>query len=97
MFSACVQGNNIRNTTRNLSRKLSQPYFVMHFYPGTTTTQEKSQLIQIYSLDRADVYDTHNIEHRTEPVSQSIWNRILLISLRMMNSNQNKLVAGLFS
>ena len=29
----------------------------------------QSQLIQIYSVDWTDVYDTHNIEHRTEPVS----------------------------
>ena len=28
----------------------------------------QSQLIQIYSVDWTDVYDTHNIEHRTEPV-----------------------------
>ena len=28
-----------------------------------------SQLIQIYNVDWIDVYDTHNIEHRTEPVS----------------------------
>ena len=27
------------------------------------------QLIKIYSMDWTDVYDTHNIEHRTEPVS----------------------------
>ena len=26
------------------------------------------QLIQSYSMDWTDVYDTHNIEHRTEPV-----------------------------
>ena len=30
---------------------------------------KKSQLIQICSVDWTDVYDTHNIEHRTEPVS----------------------------
>ena len=35
----------------------------MHFCPGT------SQLIQIYSVDWTDVYDTYNIEHRTEPVN----------------------------
>ena len=29
----------------------------------------QSQLIQIYSVDWTDVYDTYNIEHRTEPVS----------------------------
>ena len=27
----------------------------------------QSQLIQIYSVGWRDVYDTHNIEHRTEP------------------------------
>ena len=29
----------------------------------------QSQLIQIYSVYWRDVYDTHNIEHRTEPFS----------------------------
>ena len=29
----------------------------------------KNALIQIYSVDWTDVYNTHNIEHRTEPVS----------------------------
>ena len=29
----------------------------------------QSQLIQMYSVDWTDVYDTHNIEHRTELVS----------------------------
>ena len=28
----------------------------------------QSQLILIYSMDWTDVYDTHNIEHRTESV-----------------------------
>ena len=39
----------------------------MYFCPGTMTIQ--SQLIQIYNVDWTDVYDAHNIEHRTEPVS----------------------------
>ena len=29
----------------------------------------QSQLIQIYSVDWTNVYDTHNIENRTEPFS----------------------------
>ena len=29
----------------------------------------QSQLVQIYTVDWIGVYDTHNIEHRTEPVS----------------------------
>ena len=29
----------------------------------------QSQLSQIYNVDWIDVYETHNIEHRTEPVS----------------------------
>ena len=29
----------------------------------------QSRLIQIYIVDWTDVYDTHSIEHRTEPVS----------------------------
>ena len=29
----------------------------------------QSQLIQIYSVAWTDVYDTYNIEHRTEPIS----------------------------
>ena len=28
----------------------------------------QSQLIQMYSMDWTDIYDTHNIEHRTEQV-----------------------------
>ena len=39
----------------------------------------QSQLIQIYSVDWTDVYDTHNIEHRTEPVSHySISGQLIL-------------------
>ena len=40
--------------------------FVQGWQPSQPT---QSQLIQIYSVDWTDVYDTHNIEHRTEPVS----------------------------
>ena len=43
-------------------------FLSMHFYPGTITPKQ-SQLIQIYNLDWTDIYDTHNIEHRTEPFS----------------------------
>ena len=28
-----------------------------------------AESIKIYNVDWTDVYDTHNIEHRTEPVS----------------------------
>ena len=39
----------------------------------------QSQLIHIYSVDWADVYETHNIEHRTEPVShESISEQLIL-------------------
>ena len=39
----------------------------------------QSQLIQIYSVDWTDVYDTHNIEHKTEPVSHdSISGQLIL-------------------
>ena len=31
------------------------------------TTHAESILIQIYSVDWTDGYDTHNSEHRTEP------------------------------
>ena len=34
-----------------------------------STWAPSSQLIQIYSVDWTDVYDTHSIENRTEPVS----------------------------
>ena len=40
----------------------------MHFFQGRWQPTQ-SQLIQIYSVDWTDVYDTHNIEHRTDPVS----------------------------
>ena len=39
----------------------------MRFCPGKIT-RTQSQLIQIYSVDWTDVYDTYNIEHGTEPV-----------------------------
>ena len=40
-------------------------YFLyMHFVQGRWQPTQ-SQLIQIYSVDWRDVYDTHNIEHRT--------------------------------
>ena len=39
----------------------------MDFYPGTMTTPTES--IKIYNVDWTAVYDKHNIEHRTEPVS----------------------------
>ena len=43
-------------------------FFLCIFYPGRWQPTQ-SQLIQIYSVDWTDIYDTHNIEHRTEPVS----------------------------
>ena len=44
------------------SRKLPNPStFLCIFVQG--------QLIQIYSVDWTDVYDTHNIKQRTEPVN----------------------------
>ena len=39
----------------------------MHFCPGAMTTYAEP-IIQIYNVDWTDVYDTRNIEHRTEPV-----------------------------
>ena len=42
--------------------------FFMRFCPGRWQPTQ-SQLIQIYSVAWTDVYDTHNIEHRTEPGS----------------------------
>ena len=35
-------------------------------------TTHAEPFIQIYSVDWTDVYDTHNIEQRTEPVSHLI-------------------------
>ena len=42
--------------------------FYAFFYPGRWQPTQ-IQLIQIYSVDWTDVYDTHNIGHRTEPIS----------------------------
>ena len=44
-------------------------FFYAFFCPGTMTTHAESILIQIYSVDWTDVYDTHSSEHRTEPIS----------------------------
>ena len=43
--------------------------FFMDLFVQGRWQPTQSQLIQIYSVDWRDVYDTHNIEHRTEPVS----------------------------
>ena len=43
--------------------------FIMHFFVQGRWQPTQSQLIQIYSVDWTDVYDTHNSEHWTEPVS----------------------------
>ena len=43
-------------------------FFYALFVQGRCQPTQR-QLIQIYSVDWTDVYDTHNIEHRTEPVS----------------------------
>ena len=43
--------------------------FFMHFFVRGRKQPTQSQLIQMYSVDWTDVYDTYNIEHRTEPVS----------------------------
>ena len=44
-------------------------FFYAFFCPGTMITHAESILIQIYSVDWTDVYDTHNSEQRTEPIS----------------------------
>ena len=43
-------------------------FFYAFFVQGRWQTTQ-SQFIQIYSVDWTGVYETHNIEHRTEPVS----------------------------
>ena len=40
----------------------------MHFFVQRRRQHTQRQLIKIYSVDWTDVYDTHNIEHGTEPV-----------------------------
>ena len=44
-------------------------FFIYAFFIQGRWQPTQSQLIQIYSVDWTDIYDTHNIEHRTEPVS----------------------------
>ena len=41
----------------------------MHLFVQWWWQPTQSQLIQIYSVDWTDVYDAHDSEHRTEPVS----------------------------
>ena len=48
---------------------MSFPVYIRQESSASASTATQSQLIQIYSVDWTDVYDTHNIEHRTEPVS----------------------------
>ena len=43
--------------------------FFIHFIVQGRRQPTQSQLIQIYSVDWTDVYDTYNIGYRTEPVS----------------------------
>ena len=49
-----------------LGQMASNFFFIYTFVQGRWQPTQ-SQLIQIYSVDWTDVYDTHNIEHRTEP------------------------------
>ena len=46
----------------------SNSYFLCILVQGRRQPTQ-SQLIQIYSVYWTDVYDTHNIEHRTESLS----------------------------
>ena len=65
----------------------------MHFYPRTMTTHA-SQLIQIYSVDWTDIFDTHNIEHRTEPVSHYNISWELILPQRYWLSIDNWVIAN---
>ena len=44
----------------------AETFFYAFFVQGRWQPT-RSQLIQIYSVDWTAVYETHNIEHRTEP------------------------------
>ena len=55
---------------------------IMHLCPGMMAAHQ-SQLIQIYSVDWTDVYDTYNIEHRTEPVSHYSTSGQLILPQRL--------------
>ena len=49
--------------------KKGKSFLLCSFFVHGRRQPTQSQLIQIYSVDWTDVHDTHNIEHRTEPVS----------------------------
>ena len=49
--------------------KFPSIHFYYFFIYAFLSRDDGNQLIQIYSMDWREVYDTHNIEHRTEPVS----------------------------
>ena len=49
--------------------KFSFFFVFIYAFVSRDDDNPSSQLIQIYSVDWTDVYDTYNIEHRTEPVS----------------------------
>ena len=44
-------------------------FFIYAFMSRDDNNPRRSRLIQIYSVDWKDVYDTYNIEHRTESIS----------------------------
>ena len=55
------------HTINNTVTKARNFFFLCIVHGRWQLTQ--SHLIQIYSVDWTDVYDTHNIKHRTEPLS----------------------------
>ena len=56
--------------TNNILRLLNLLIsFCYAFFVQGRRQPTQSQLIQIYIADWTDFYDTHNIEHRTAPVS----------------------------
>ena len=61
----CTCKGSLTNTRTR--RENFSPFCICIFVQGRWQPTQ-SHLIQIYSVDWADVYDTHNIEHRTEPV-----------------------------
>ena len=70
LFVCCNINNNNNNkhNTSNYNNTTSIFFYLCIFVQGREQPTQ-SQLIQIYSVDWTDVYDTYNIEHRTEPVS----------------------------
>ena len=66
---SCDSGNTKGRYNKTKSWVNVTDFFFIIYVFLSRDKPTQSQLIQVYSVGWIDVYDTHNIEHRTEPVS----------------------------